>query len=177
MENFNKVYKEYYSKVFNYVLSRINYDKSIAEEITDDVFIKISEHLSEYDKDKSKLSTWIYFITNNKIIDYYRSKGKKMTVNVSDYVNDNGEPSFQYVSDNKTDDSLIKKNIKDSVKRAMSKLNEKEQKIAVLYFIEEMKYFEIAQILDIPMGTVKGLISRIRGKLQKSLSKTYVTLY
>lgn len=173
---FNQIYAENYKKVLVYVLGRVNGKHEIAEEITQDVFVKVNEHLRNYDVYKAKFTTWIYTIANNRIIDYYRADKSAMTINVDGYVNDQGDVIFQYIDNSHAEDRIETKDTVTAIERAMSMLSNKEREIANLFFIKEMKYTEIANVLDIPIGTVKGLINRIRGKLQTSLSSVYATL-
>lgn len=173
---FNTIYAENYRKILGYVMSQINGKIEDAEEITQDVFIKVAEHLAKYDVYKAKVNTWIYTIAKNKIIDYYRKNKSGIVVNVDGYVNDEGESTFQFEDNVHTDNNIVDEDNLSAVERALSKLNVKEKEIATMFFIKEMKYTEIANVLDIPMGTVKGLLSRIRGKLQKELTKVYASL-
>jgi RNA polymerase sigma factor (sigma-70 family) len=63
--------------------------------------------------------------------------------------------------------------IKGKINNAIDKLDVKYRRVAILYFLWEYEYSEIAIILNVPMGTVKGMLSRSRAKLQDSLKDTY----
>jgi RNA polymerase sigma-70 factor (ECF subfamily) len=71
-----KIWKEFQTKLRQFILKRVS-DKDVAEDILQEVFIKIHSHIQTL-KDESKLQNWIYQITRNSIIDYYRSR-KNMT--------------------------------------------------------------------------------------------------
>lgn len=174
--NFNDIYAKEYNKILNFVSSKIGGRREVAEEITQDVFIKLNEHLDKYDVYKAKLTTWLYTIANNKVIDHYRSDKSSRMVAVDGFVNDNGEPTYQFEDTVNTDQSVNTEETMSSVERAMSILNDNEKKIAELYFIQQLKYNEIAEQLNTPMGTVKGLINRVRTKLQKQLTNVYKTV-
>ena len=171
--SFNEIYVEFYSKVLNFVTSKVNGKREIAEEITQDTFLKVAEHLQDYDAEKGKINTWIYNIAKNKIIDHYRRNKSSYMVSVDGFVNDEGEPSFEFKDTQKADELVNSDETMSAIDRAMDVLNEKEMKIAELYFIDQMKYNEIAEQLNAPMGTVKANINRIRVKLQNKLSMVY----
>jgi RNA polymerase sigma-70 factor (ECF subfamily) len=171
--SFNQIYSEHYNKVLNFISSKIKGRREIAEEITQDVFIKVNEHIKNYDVYKGAITTWIYTIANNKVIDFYRSDKSNYMVGVDGFVNDEGESIYEFKDTSNADESVNSEETMSSVERAMSNLNEKEKSIATLYFIKQMKYEEIAMELNIPMGTVKGLINRIRNKLQTQLKGVY----
>ena len=80
---FEKIYSENYEKFFRYFLSKIrNYQDS--EELLNNMFIKVSKHLANFDSSKSSVTTWLYTIANNLIIDYWRSnKNKYTTISIS----------------------------------------------------------------------------------------------
>ena len=169
--SFNELYSEFYFSVLNFVNSKVSGKREIAEEITQDTFMKVYQHLQSYDADKGKISTWIYSIAHNKVIDYYRKNKANCMVSVDGFIDSEGEPSFQFADTVETDSNVNSSETMSAVNRAMQKLNKNEKKIAELYFIDQMKYNEIAEQLNAPMGTVKGLINRVRSKLTAELSE------
>jgi RNA polymerase sigma-70 factor (ECF subfamily) len=171
--NFNKLYSEFYFSILNFVTSKVNGKREIAEEITQDTFLKVAEHLQDYDSTRGKISTWIYNIAGNKVIDYYRRNKSSYMVSVDGFVNDEGEPSFEFKDTQKADELVNSDETMSAIDRAMDILNKKEMKIAELYFIDQMKYKEIAEQMELNLGTVKANINRIRVKLQNKLSKVY----
>ena len=67
-----EIYIEYKDKVFGYVKNHVNSVED-AEDITSDVFVKIFSKLDTYDESKASISTWIYSMTSNTVIDFYRT--------------------------------------------------------------------------------------------------------
>lgn len=172
--DFNHIYNTYYSQVLNYVRSKVNGKLEIAEEITQDTFIKVNEHIANYDVHKAKVTTWLFTIANRKVIDFYRTnvnKSKRM-VSVDGYTDENGKETYQ-ISGGYNVETIESNEVNEAIERAMNKLNYKEKAIAEFYFLYEKQYQEIAELLDIPMGSVKGNLFRIREKLQKSLKTVY----
>jgi len=173
--DFNQIYKEHYNKVINFISAKIGNKREIAEEIAQDTFVKVNEHLQKYDVYKGKLTTWIYTIANNKVIDYYRGDKSNYMVAVDGFVNDEGEPTYQFKDTVNSDEAVNSEDTMSSVDHAMDVLNDKEKTIATMYFIDQMKYKEIAEQLNAPMGTVKGMVNRVRNKLQTQLESVYKT--
>lgn len=165
------IYKKHYTQIFNLVNYKIN-NRIAAEEITQDVFIKANEHLQNYDVNTAKVLTWLYTIANNKVIDFYRSK-KDTALHVSDYVNEKGEETIQITDNQETDSIIDASETNEAINRAFEGLKPKYKEVSKLYFIDQKKYDEIAQILDISLSNVKVIINRSRAKLQESLQGVY----
>lgn len=70
--NKNEVYKNYQQKVFHYILGK-GINPTDAEDLCENVFVKVYQNWDNYDESKSAISTWIYRITQNTVIDFYRT--------------------------------------------------------------------------------------------------------
>lgn len=152
--NKEDVYNEYYLKVLRYIQSKVN-DYYLAEEICSDVFLKIYEKLDTYDPKKAGLSTWIFTIVRNKLIDYYRSR--KVTVEVpEDLTYDEDEPIF-------SNEDLEK------LANALEKLNPKEKEVIVKYYYSDITLKDIATQMGISYAYVKILHKKSLLKLKKML--------
>jgi len=158
--NFDQIYSENKLKVFNFILSRTN-NREVSEELANDVFVKVAEFMEVFNPEKSKFQTWLYNIVHNRMTDYYRTAAKKSSMNeimLADYFVDNIESS----------ETMQK------IDKAFAILNKVEREIAELYIMQDKQYQEIADLLDVPIGTVKGTLSRARGKMQTYLKNIYV---
>ena len=165
---FNDVYSEFVIDVSDYVNSRI-FNKEDAEDITMKVFGRVLKHLPEYDPQRAKLNTWIYTITNRLIIDHFRIN--KPHVNVSELTDKNGKEMFQFESDINTDTITIVENneLREKIMQSFDNLKGLHKRVAEMYLLEGTKQDKIAQLLDIPIGTVKGTLSRAKEKLSVML--------
>jgi len=170
MKTFEKIYSENYSDTLNYINWRIN-NSEIAEELTNDVFVKVHKHLANFDESQSTFSTWLRNITNNTVIDHFKTNhyGRNFTMS-SDFSNDNGIDEFQFVADAEADSEMNREELSAKIMKSFRGLKPKYRKIAVLFFMNQKSYKEIAEILDVPMGTVFGMIHRCRAMLQTSLT-------
>jgi RNA polymerase sigma-70 factor, ECF subfamily len=177
---FNKVYKENKTIVSRYIANKIR-NKEVAEELVEDVFIKVSKNLDRFDGTISALSTWIYNITKNTLIDHFRktlnAEGLPKYNTISIDINEGEETSKGHVEIAATDSNplqqLISNETTSRVKDAIKGLTKLEKKLITLYALKSKSYEEIAEELDMPMGTVKGTIHRARLSLRETLQPAY----
>lgn len=172
--DFAVIYKQYYSVVLDHIKFKINGDIMIAEELTDDVFIKVSEHLKIFNPDRASIKTWILTIARNIVIDYYR-KVKEQTISINGFVNSEGHETIQIHSTLKASNKIEGQELGSAINTAMNQLTGKQKEIAELYFMHNKKYVEIAQVLDIPLGSVKATLLRAKESLQYLLRNVYQT--
>ena len=117
--------------------------------------ITLWQKASQFNPEKAKVSTWIFRIARNRHIDLIR-KQKYPEVNADDHMGD-------MVAPEKTDQPLEGAQTANLIQRAMSKLKSDQQDVIKLSFFEELSHSEIAERLELPLGTVK---SRIRTAFQ-----------
>lgn len=72
-EDYERIYLEYHDKVFRYIFGKVNHYHN-AEDLCSVVFLKVFQKIDDYDGSKASVSTWIYTITRNTVIDYYRTR-------------------------------------------------------------------------------------------------------
>lgn len=174
-----KVYIENRQMVFNHVMSIIkNYHDS--EEVCNDVFLKMirlnANPKTAFNPELSALRTWIRTITNSVVLDYFRTNHQDRYKAVSEFVNEEGQETFSFESPKSTqaDTDVLSSETKADINSAIESLDVKYRRIAILYFLWQYEYNEIADILNVPMGTVKGMLNRCRAKLQLSLKGSHV---
>jgi RNA polymerase sigma-70 factor (ECF subfamily) len=178
--DFKAMYNENYTIVLNYINSKIH-NLEVAQEITNDVFIRVNKHLVNFNPELSSFKTWVRTITNNCIIGFYRqNKNAGLKVNVSNFVDDEGKEFFQFVDESNgsySDSNLDNVELSESILKAFRTLKPNYRKIAVLFFLRQKQYDEIAEICNVPIGTVKGMIARSREMLQGNLKNEYSNLF
>jgi RNA polymerase sigma-70 factor (ECF subfamily) len=173
---FTQIYKLNYRPIFIFI-SRTIKDKNIVEELTNDVFMKALNNMDKFDSVKSSLTTWLHNIAKNTIIDHFRTCHDDKYILVSQFAtedNESGDKIFNFADTSTSDTQLENKELHEQIKKSISSLSPKYRFIAKLYFNKQMKYSEIATFLEIPEGSVKGMIFRVREMLQSSL-KEYAT--
>ena len=199
--SYEEIYNTYYSSVLNWISFKIK-NKAIAEELANDVFIKAFKHinvedvndefamkfkdLKKYNPETCAFNTWLTWITGNTITDYYRTtnetikaKASKENSCIEDQLGYDNSPVMQVIDKNCVRaDSLYDTNIiGNNTMKAIEGLSNKQKSIAVEFFINELSHDEIVDKLNLPLGTVKATIFRIREKLQSVLKEEYQLLY
>jgi RNA polymerase sigma-70 factor (ECF subfamily) len=172
MNNFNEIYEDNHRIVLTYVAQKLN-DYTLAEEITNDVFIKLSNCLDSFNEEKASMRTWIMTFAKNAVIDQYR-KRKLETISLNkDF--DNGEDKSTSFADRLICKSstpfevLDSKEKQETIENAIVNLSKTDFEVAYYFFKEELSYAEISEVMNISLGTVKGKISRARKSLQAKL--------
>jgi len=153
--------QRYQKALFRYALSLVS-DHDVAQDIVQDAFIKAYVNLRGFNQ-KKKFSSWIYRITHNRAMDFFRSQKKLLSFEaIPELVS-----TFRSSSDVEAEfeASLTQKNI-DSV---IYSLPAQYRGVVTLYFIENKKYGEISEILGVPEGTVATWLRRSKQLLAKAL--------
>jgi RNA polymerase sigma-70 factor (ECF subfamily) len=173
LQRFNKIHAKHFNEILNYIKFKVNCVED-AEEICIDTFEKACRYMDSFDESKSKLGTWLHNIANTCISDHYKKDGNAYRYNeisTSDFADEeSGLDRFQFVEVESADSLAENNELHNKIVRAFRSLKPKYRKIATLYFLREKEYAEIAEICDVPMGTVKGMISRCRAMLQMELA-------
>lgn len=176
MLNFESVYNEYHKRIQFYINGKVK-NSDAAQELCADVFIKVNDNLVYYMGEIAGLSTWIYSIAKNTVIDYYRVDKSKHYTNVSNFADaETGKETFQFVASEsyEVDSVLENSELSNRINNAFASLKPNYRRIAELYFIDDKQYNEIAEICNIPLNTVKGMIHRCRAMLQESINKELI---
>ena len=151
-DEFNRIYNAYY-KLLLHVAFDYLHSKNDAEDIIQDVFMKLYESRKQFNDDEH-LKYWLIKVTNNKCIDHLRHiKNKEMLIS-------NDHIDILNNQDNK-EDSLQRR-----VQEAIGKLNINDKTIIVLYYYNDLSLKEISKVLSISELNVKKRISRARIKLK-----------
>lgn len=179
------IFNKTQTQVFNQVRRTV---KNLAdvEDICSDVFIKIKKlnekDSTRFDESRSNLNTWVHTVTNSVILDFFRTNHQDRYKAVSNFVDMNGSNNgdenkvyYNFVApkSSSADSQILTAEKQERITNAFQSLKPDYRKIATLYFIKEYDYNEIADMLNVPMGTVKGMINRSRTKLQEALKGMY----
>jgi len=146
-----KIWNDFQEQLLGFIKSRIN-DVNIADDILQDVFIKIHQ-MSDQLKDEKKLASWVYQITRNSIIDYYRKKKLVLTNEITLKDNDNKEANLNPQFINCLFPFL--KQLPDKYKEALEKTA-----------YGELSQKEYALELGISYSAVKSRVQRARTMLK-----------
>lgn len=161
MKAFDQIFSKYHKSIYYYIY-KMAFNAEVAEDITQDTFVKVYKHLNKVD-DHVKLSTWIYKIAYNTFIDFTRKN--KVTFELIDNVEYDNK-AFESNQDN-PEESYMNKELKNKINRTMQKLNNRYKSVLILREYNNLSYKEVASILELSETAVKSLIHRARLEFQK----------
>ena len=155
---------------------RFTGDATDAEDITQDVFLKVYRNLSSFDAEKGSFQTWITTLTRNMLVDNYRrTKLDRATdsIDATLSADDDGPTMADRLADTRQNQEqrFAGLELKATIQQALKKLSPELREAVILRDLEDMDYKEIAIILKIPEGTVKSRISRGRAELARLLQR------
>ena len=169
---FSTVYSKYKQGCQQFVQSKIGYGFD-SEDIVADSFIKVFEKINQFNPKTSALSTWIYTIVNNTLIDNYRKtkKEKEYTISLDKEVviTNDGEtekldfPTYFQTPSEKLESKEIGFLINKAIENAID--DDMHREIFKLYMVNHLKLEEVSEELNLPLGTVKNVIHRSKKEI------------
>lgn len=150
----SEIYSDYHDKVYGYIRSRV-LNTDLSEDLTSEVFLKIYEKLDTFDREKASVSTWVFTITRNTLIDYYRVRKV------------NEEIPETMAGGSLVEDEVIEHEMLDELASALEKLDERCRDIIILHYYSRMTLKEIAVKLSISYAYVKVLHNKALETLKK----------
>lgn len=157
---FRALFDHFAPRVKSYILGMKLAD-SEAEELMQDVMLTVWRKAALFDPEKARVSTWIFRVARNKVIDSRRRR-KLTEVSADDLLT-------EMPDDAETDRPLIEKQNAVRVKAALDRLKPNLRIVIEKSFFEEMSHTEIAEALDLPLGTAKSRIRLAFQQLRKEL--------
>jgi RNA polymerase sigma-70 factor (ECF subfamily) len=154
---FEQILSFYEKAIYNYCL-RVLKNSQNASDVTQETFIKVYLHRKNIDPEKN-IKTWIFTIATNTTYDFLRSKKRKNETSLDE--------------ENETISSLqtyyVQEGLVSDVDRALMQINSEYAKALLLFYQQGFAYQEIADILEIPINTVKTHIARGKEQLKEKL--------
>jgi len=146
-----------------------------AEDLTQEVFLKIYANLTSFDTTRGSLQVWITTLTRNLLVDHFRrTKNLRVTGSLDEGWDETGElrPIDRLESRGPTQhDQATRRELEKMVQNALAQVSPELREAVILRDLQDMDYKEIAQVLGIPEGTVKSRISRGRAELARLLER------
>ncbi len=167
LDFFGELVDRYEGKLKTYIFRISAFSLEEAEEILQEVFVKVWKNLNDFSPDM-KFSSWIYRITHNETISAYR----KSTARGEDKKSELTDELFE-ITPSKIDlpSELDQKLTAELVHKILDGMPENYREVLVLYFLEEKSYEEISDILKKPMGTVATLLNRAKKSFRESAER------
>ena len=137
-----QIYSEYSPKVIRYIRARVH-GQANAEDLCSDVFEKVFKKIDEYDRSKAAVGTWIFTITRNTVIDYFRRARPQEELDES------------MSDDTEVDENLLAGESLTELAAALRSLPQQLMDIVVLRYYDGKPLTEIAQMMGLSYGAVK----------------------
>ena len=172
-----EIVQRYHRRIYN-VCYRFAGDADNAQDLTQEVFIKMYRTLNTYDSGKGAFMTWVTTITRNLLVDHFRkTKGDRVTDSLDSTASEHedAQPLSERIADRAPppDASVQSRETREMVHLALQKLSPELREAVILRDLQDMDYREIATALRVPEGTVKSRINRGRAELARLLQRTY----
>jgi RNA polymerase sigma-70 factor (ECF subfamily) len=160
---FQELVERYQTRLLNFIYRTIG-DRDRAEDLVQEVFIRVYRHLHRFDRSK-KFSTWAYTIASNLAKNELRNRSRSPLVlfQTIQGTNEDEERPLQFEdSTSRPDDLYRKRHLRELVEQTVAQLPEHHRQVFVLRELEGKSYEEIAEITDCNLGTVKSRLNRAR---------------
>ena len=159
--------ERYKDRVFHLAYGMLR-DRASAEDAAQDIFLRIWKGLPGYNG-KASLSTWIYTISRNACLTAIRKRSIRPTVSIEALSDDDG-PEWQVEDTHESAQAGAEMDIDHYLRE----LPDNYRQAITLYYLEQRSYEEAAEMLDVPLGTLKTLIFRARKQLLKIAARKQI---
>jgi len=168
-EAFEVLYDRHGGAAFS-LAYRIVGDRAAAEEVTQEAFISVWRSGARFDATRGSVRSWLLSVVRNRAIDFLRSRAAKAPkLDFDDDAALEARPAEE-----RTEDEALRREAAAELRGALGKLPGEQSKVIELAYFGGFSHSEIARILGLPMGTVKGRmrlgLEKIRGELAEGLA-------
>ena len=172
-----EIVQRHHRRIYN-ICYRFSGDADDAQDLTQEVFIKMYRTLNTYESSKGAFMTWVTTITRNLLVDHFRkSKYDRVTdsLDTTSSEHEDAQPLGEQIADTSRapDAHVQSRETRDAVHEALQKLSPELREAVILRDLQDMDYKDIAGALKVPEGTVKSRINRGRAELARLLQRTY----
>jgi RNA polymerase sigma-70 factor (ECF subfamily) len=172
-----EIVQQYHRRIYN-ICYRFTGSADDAEDLTQEVFIKVYKTLNTYEAQRGAFMTWVTTVTRNLLVDHFRkTKHDRATDSLDTPASEHEDalPLSEQIQDTSAppDARVQSRETGDTVHQALQKLSPELREAVILRDLQDMDYREIATVLKVPEGTVKSRINRGRAELARLLQRTY----
>ena len=155
---FGAIYDSYVRKIHDFIYYRTHH-RETAQDLTSEVFLKAVRGLASFDATRGSISSWLYRIARNTVIDHYRTRHSELDIDDAWGLSAGGDASADV-------DALMKL---EGVRTELRKLKSEQREIVIMRVWEELSYREISEILGKSEANCKMIFSRSIKQLRASL--------
>lgn len=174
---FEKLVTRYQNKIMGYVGRMTNGDREEAEDITQEAFIKAYRSLDSF-RGQASFSTWLYKIATNLCIDRARTRKRRpqQAYSLDEPYDKEDDKGGREIADSRFEPSkgVEREEMRTIVRQTVAEMPEKQRQVLIMCDLQGMAYENIAEVLGIPLGTVKSRIFHARADLARRL-KPYMS--
>lgn len=157
-EKSEQIYKDYHDKVLHFIYGKTS-NYTLAEDLTSDVFLKVYSKLDTFDDTKASISTWIYRIAQNTLIDYFRTR--KVFSEVPEEISQESE----------IDEELLNNETLDALADALTELPERDRDLIILHYYHGLTLKEAAARLGMSYSNAKLVHNKSLVVLERLMSE------
>ncbi|MDD2696991.1 MAG: RNA polymerase sigma factor [Candidatus Pacebacteria bacterium] len=166
-EDYRYLIQRYEDKLMRYIIRLCGAKREDAEDILQNVFLKVYQNLNDFDT-SLKFSSWIYRIAHNETVSFLRklnSRPKTINSETASFILN------AVRADLNMEQEIDKKNLAEKINETVNGLEGKYRDVLVLKYLEDKDYREISDILKKPPGTVATLLRKAKEQLKKEILK------
>jgi RNA polymerase sigma-70 factor (ECF subfamily) len=171
-----EIVQTYNRRIYN-ICFRFAGSATDAEDLAQEVFIKMYRTLASYDSSKGAFVTWVTTITRNLLVDHFRKTKQDRITDSLDATSphEDAQPLSEQIQDQSAppDQHVRRREASEAIHAALSRLSPELREALILRDLQDFDYREIATVLKVPEGTVKSRINRGRAELARLLQRTY----
>jgi len=157
------------SAVFNLIVRMVR-EAGVAEELAQDTFVKAFGALRSFDP-AYKFTNWILRIAHNTAIDYLRRR-RPATVSIDEEAP--GQAVIEALVDDREAspfDRAAHADLRGDLEAALAQLRPEYRRMVIMRYLEDLSYEDIAEVLDLPLGTVKSHLHRARAEMARLMAR------
>lgn len=162
-ESFAKLYDHYFPRVFAYVAAKVR-DKSNAEDITSDVFIKVLENLDSFEWRGIPFAAWLFTIARNTVNNFYTKNNKGQTLEL-----DEGRFIENVKNELSPKEKATQQELSENVKKVLKSLPERELNVVQLKFFSQLNNREIVAVTGLSESNVAVILYRTLKRIKPDL--------
>ena len=172
-----EIVQRYHRRIYN-ICYRFAGSADDAQDLTQEVFIKMYRTLDSYDVERGAFMTWVTTMTRNLLVDHFRKhKQDRITdsLDAAPSEHEDAQPLSDKIEDKgpAPDSHVQSAEAQAAVHEALQKLSPELREAVILRDLHDFSYTEVAAVLKVPEGTVKSRINRGRAELARLLQRTY----
>jgi RNA polymerase sigma-70 factor, ECF subfamily len=167
----NELVRKYQERAYQFAF-RLTRNTDEASDVVSDAFVRVNNAIKNF-KGNSAFSTWLYRIVTNCYLDQRKKERNKQTVSLDSSLQQDDEDVTREIEDKgRTPDELVERNYREALlHKALNQIPEFQKAMIIMFHAEQLSYEEIAEALDLPLGTVKSRLNRARISLREILAE------